>query len=90
MERERSLLRTKKLSRYSLLFYILRFCRKPRSLAEIYWSRPNAFTYRILKELTAIATSLNLLRVEDRKFVTTEKGKEYIKKFRELLTLLAA
>jgi predicted transcriptional regulator len=90
MERERSLLRTKKLSRYSLLFYILKLCRKPRSLAEIYWSRLNAFTYGILKELTDIATSLNLLKVEDRKFVTTEKGKEYIKKFRELLTLLAA
>jgi len=59
-------------------------------LAEIYWSRPNAFTYGILKELTDIATSLKLLRVEDRKFVTTEKGKEYIKKFSELLTLLAA
>jgi hypothetical protein len=79
MERERRLLRTKKLSRYSLLFYILKLCRKPRSLAEIYWSRPNAFTYGILKELTDIATSLNLLKVEDRKFVTTEKGRNTLK-----------
>jgi hypothetical protein len=47
---------------------------KHLSLAEIYWSRPNAFTYGILKELTDIATSLNLLKVEDGKFVTTEKG----------------
>jgi hypothetical protein len=88
MEREKTVLKIKKFTRYSLLWHILKLCHKPKSLAEIYWTRPSAFTYASLRELTALALSLQLLKEEDGKYLTVEKGKAYIQKFEELLTLL--
>ena len=88
LEREKKLLRIHKCSRYSLLCYVLQVCRKPKSMAEIYWKRPNAFTYRLLKGLIALATEHGLTERRDGKFLTTSKGEEYIKRFKGLLDLL--
>jgi hypothetical protein len=88
MQREKSLLKTKKVSRYALLHHVLKVCRKPKTFAEIYWTRPSAFTYASLRELTALALTLKLLKEEDGKYLTIEKGKAYIQKFEELLSLL--
>jgi len=88
LEREKRLLRLGKCSRYSLLCYVLQVCRKPKSMAEIYWKRPNAFTYRLLKSLTVIAVEHKLIEKKNGKFLTTEKGKEFIEKFNGLLELL--
>jgi predicted transcriptional regulator len=88
MQREKSLLKTRKASRYSLLYHILKVCRKPKTFAETYWTRPSAFTYASLRELIALALNLKLLKEENGKYFTSEKGKAYIQKFEELLTLL--
>jgi predicted transcriptional regulator len=87
MEREKSLLKIRKASRYSLLYHILKVCRKPKTLAEIYWSRPSGFTYTLLRELIALALNLKLLKEEHGKYLTIEKGKAYIQKFEELLSI---
>jgi predicted transcriptional regulator len=88
MEREKSLLKVRKVSRYSLLYHILKVCRKPKTFAEIYWTRPSAFTYSLLRELIALALNLKMVKEEDGKYLTIEKGKAYIQKFEELISLL--
>jgi len=88
LEREKRLLRTRRCSRYSLLCYVLQACRKPKSVAEVYWRKPNAFNYRLLKSLTVLATECGLIERKDGKFSTTEKGKEFVKRFSSLLELL--
>jgi hypothetical protein len=42
----------------------------------------------MLRELVALALTLKLLKEEDGKYLTIEKGKAYIRKFEELLSLL--
>jgi predicted transcriptional regulator len=88
MEREKAVLGRRRHSRYALLYYVLKACLKPKSLAQIFWSKSQVFSYKTLKELTDIALRLKLLKVEERKFITTEKGKVYIRKFEELVRLL--
>jgi hypothetical protein len=88
MEREKSLLKTRKVSRYALLYHVLKVCRKPKTFAEIYWTRPSAFTYASLRELIALALNLQMLKEENGKYLASEKGKAYIQKFEELLSLL--
>jgi predicted transcriptional regulator len=87
LERERRLLKVRKCTRYSLLCYMLRLCRKPKSMAEIYWGRPSAFTYGLLKELTSLALECDFVERRNGKFLTTSKGKEFIKRFGSLLEL---
>jgi predicted transcriptional regulator len=88
VEKEKAILRRKRHSRYALLYYVLKACLKPKSLAQIFWSKPQVFSYNTLKALTNVALKLKLLQAEERKYVTTEKGKTYIQKFEELLRLL--
>ena len=88
MEREKAILSRKRHSRYALLYYVLKACLKPKSLAQIFWSNPKVFSYNTLKALTNVALKLKLLQTEEIKFITTEKGKMYIQKFEELLKLL--
>jgi predicted transcriptional regulator len=89
---EKTLLGTKKQSRYGLIVLILKMCTEPKNRSDIYFGNPRKFTYAALSELISQCLKLQLLEEKDgkyQKYQTTAKGLIFIKKFEELLKYLS-
>jgi predicted transcriptional regulator len=86
---EKLLLGIKRHSRYSLLALILKACKEPKAKSDLYFTRPRMFHYGLLGDLLEQATKLKLLETDkDKRYYTTSKGEEFIKRFEELLGFL--
>lgn len=90
---ERTLLGTKKASRYALIVLILKTCREPKNKSDIYFGNPKRFNYALLHEVISQCLKLQLLEEKGgkyQKYQTTAKGLLFIKKFKKLLKYLAS
>jgi len=85
---EKTILEIKRSSVYGLMAYVLNHCRQPKTVTQILYSNPNRFTHGQLSTLLAKMAKLKLLQKTGKKYETTEKGEQFIKKFEDMLKCL--
>lgn len=85
---EKTLLGVKHYSRYALISLVLNTCKEPKTKADLYWTRPKQYSYKLLDQLIGRCVKLGLLAETDEKYHTTLKGTEYMYRFETLLKFL--
>lgn len=85
-EFEQAILEIKRKTRLTLIATVLEHCENPKSKSSLFYEL--RCTYKVLNPILKKAVKSKLVIENNGMFQTTTKGREYLTKFEELLSLL--
>ena len=76
----------KKRSYYEIMSSLLEYCTAPQKFSSIYYNQRGAYYYT--KKLISKAIEMNLLKKIEKTYVTTPKGRRFLREWKNILRLL--